>query len=110
MISSFKSFRSINCSVLRSGLPRRSQALRSSLLKRSSSKRGLPVAQAFNQTTVCLLSALDYLAFAPGREDEAVLVGYSSLELVKTLAQIQGSKVVISAFSLRSGPVLLAAT
>jgi len=61
------------------------------------------MAQELSQTIVCLLSALGYLAYAPGAEDEAVLVGYISPALLKVLAASQGSKVSTSAFSLISG-------
>lgn len=56
---------------------------------------------------VCLLFALDYLAFEPGREAEAVSVAYTSLLFLRTASQIAGSKLPITAFYLTSGPPLL---
>lgn len=68
------------------------------------------MAQELSPTTVYLLSAQGYSAYAPGSEGEAVLGGFTSPESLRVLAAAAGSKVTILAFSLELGPHYFSST
>lgn len=68
------------------------------------------MALVVSQTTVCLLSAQDYLASVQGSGGVTVLVGYMSQESQKIAAAIQDSKVYTLGFYLTWGTRLLLST